>query len=393
MAGVIDDVMSINVKQLIGQLPQDTLGVFEPSSGLMYLNVDDETFDAWCESASDDDLSHVFHHELYHFIQTVTTGYQFSLTVSFYEAFRREFAPLRQVLPIGWHMLMAKAAFWRSREERAYRLASALNRERVKALVNVPRDRDPRDPSLMGAFYPKLFKKLEEHYARQARVSESGLSAGAVIEGSAVGYELLVRHGDAEAAAAEFLARADSAHVEHVPVFAVIAAIRSVRPAELLLASSALALRFENPNDVLEPIARIIAKAPPGAEEGAARELEKGSLRELSGGRHLGTAADVRRSRRTGYILYDKQLDALREREWGVDEIGLLTSRHPLRILPPGKLGFAIVTRGSIRGVPRGEASARLVVAATLLRHHSLRSHAKEVGLEMRDLMFGSPGS
>ncbi|WP_170766545.1 hypothetical protein [Ruegeria lacuscaerulensis] len=389
----VSDVMSIDVKKLIGQLPQDTLGTFEPASGVMYLNVDDATFDAWRATPTDNGaLADVFHHELHHFIQTIATGYQFSLTLSFYEAFRSEFGSYRQALKFGWLLLMSKIAFWRSAEERAYRLALATNKARIDAILNLPRDRDPEDRSLMGAFYPRLFKKLEELHAKQFRISESGLSAADVIEGAAVGYEILVRHGGAEAAAAgEFLERANLDHLEHVPAFAVVTAIRTKRPAELLLAAAALALRFENPNDVLDPIAQKIAESPLGAEESGARMLEKYALRDMHGGLYLGTAVDVRRRSRTSYRLYDQQLDALRDREWGVDEIGLLTTREPLSVLPPGELGFAVVTRGSPRGISGGEASARLTIAATLLRHHSLRSYVKEVGLEMRDLLlFGS---
>jgi hypothetical protein len=63
-------------------LERDVEGIFEPVSGVLFLNVDDARFDEWRHSEdpirSDVRLAEVFFHEIYHCLQTYTTGYGYA---------------------------------------------------------------------------------------------------------------------------------------------------------------------------------------------------------------------------------------------------------------------------------------------------------------------------
>jgi hypothetical protein len=157
------------------------------------------------------------------------------------------------------------------------------------------------------------------------------------------------------------------------------------------LLAAALALRYEHFPNAFLPLARAIASADPGNEEGTARDFEAAMPQPEGAGRVLGTAADVRASSKTGYLLYTDQVKALETLAWGIDELDLLSEPQAYGHIPPGKLGFAIVTRSGRRGFGDDHSMGpRLIVANMMLRARSLDRFALDVGREFRDLTFGT---
>src|SRR6516165_7026736 len=74
------------------------MGLFEPVSAIMYLNIEDAEFEAWQEDMYDprfEGLSSLFRHETYHAFQTWTTGYQYARTLRMWVAFAKHRFSLR----------------------------------------------------------------------------------------------------------------------------------------------------------------------------------------------------------------------------------------------------------------------------------------------------------
>jgi hypothetical protein len=81
----------------------------------------------------------------------------------------------------------------------------------------------------------------------------------------------------------------------------------------------------------------------------------------------LGTAVAVSANTRRPIRMYEQQMEALKSRSWGIDELDLLTDPNAISAIPPGLLGFVIVTQDGYFDVD-GEGIGNLVIAAIMLR-------------------------
>jgi len=81
----------------------------------------------------------------------------------------------------------------------------------------------------------------------------------------------------------------------------------------------------------------------------------------------VGTAVDAAKRMRRPTKMYADQMDALRSRAWGIDELDLLSNPSAINSIPPGSLGFGLVTRS---GKPRGfkDGAGPLMIASIMLR-------------------------
>lgn len=343
-----------------------TLGVFEPVSCLMFMNVTDAEFDAWrAEESPGDPVGLTFSHEMHHYFQVIATGYMFDRYRQLVLAFRDAKTPPRFQLTILRSYVRRKARkalyrvryFFLPRDDRALltqtdqfwlTFRDQLDLEKLAA--------DSGQTTMVGLMCPGLSEQIEAVQAPALLRGADGLSAQDVFEGSAVVYALVMEYD--HAGADQMLrtrALQDDSPYERLPLRALArAGDRSVSQA--LLAAAALALRFERPGDAVLRILDRLLEAPVGSEVEAARALDLASI--TSAGKLLGTAREVRAADAPGADHADSEeymrpLDRMSSGEWSLDELKLLTESDAIEDIPYGQLSFGIITRDGVRG-PRG---------------------------------------
>src|ERR1700735_4333145 len=95
---MLDD-LSIDTQNLRIKLAPSLSGIFEPVSGVMFLNVTDAEFEAMRKDPQDP-LVEVFTHEMYHCFQAYTCGYQFERVCLLRDVFLDEYS-LRKLFPVA----------------------------------------------------------------------------------------------------------------------------------------------------------------------------------------------------------------------------------------------------------------------------------------------------
>lgn len=139
-------VFDIDTADIPLSVPDDILGLFEPVSAIMYLNIEDAEFEAWRGDMYDplfDGLSSLFRHETYHAFQTWTTGYQYARTLRMWEAFSeyrfslRDGVIRRMLFGIGWDVACSWLLWPWTRVAREQRLQERLVFRRAHLLLDL----------------------------------------------------------------------------------------------------------------------------------------------------------------------------------------------------------------------------------------------------------------
>lgn len=361
--------LSIPMESVQVTLPTGTLGVFEPVSCAMFLNMADQDFSAWQLGGSPDDpVGLTFAHEVYHYFQTIGTGYLHAQYQSQLHALQKAKTPAKLMRHLMSNYLRRRVRgpigrmkyFWMPRADREHLSASneywgtVLDQLKLEELAVLYGQRN-----MAGLLHPGLAMDLGTIREPALVRGADGLSAQDVYEGSAVVYALVTAypHGDADEVIRTSNPQDESPYERMTR--RVLDRCGDRPMSGLLLAASALALRFERPGDAFFPILERLLHEPVGSEVDAAREIDLATV--TCAGRILGTARDVRASekaagRKSDYTdveWYATPMDRLTSDEWPLDELALLTDPECLGAIPGGQLSFGIVTRDGARA-PKG---------------------------------------
>jgi hypothetical protein len=368
---MLDD-LSIDTQDLRIKLAPSLSGIFEPVSGVMFLNVTDAEFEAMRKDPQDP-LVEVFTHEMYHCFQAYTCGYQFERVCLLRDVFLAEYSPRKlfpfvvqyfsQYISSKLNALLAACLpriLGNYLRMRHFMKTQFRERERLARLAK------ENQPSMVGARFPNLHRRLSELKRETMLPGQQGLSANDLIEAAAAIYaRLSVQSVDMDAA--QLLEDLNGMSETYSRALSLTIDLCGKRATKVLLPATALALRYQHPENAYIELATRIAQAADGAELEAAKKLAADLPSIKEAGRVVGTAVDAGKRMRRPTKMYLEQMDALRSGTWGIDELDLLSKPDAINSIPPGSLGFGLVTRS---GNPRGfkDGAGTLVIAATMLR-------------------------
>lgn len=360
--------LSVDVQDIKIKLPPSVSALFEPVSGVMVMNVPDEEFDAMRRDFSDP-LAELFLHEMYHCFQAYCTGYQFNRVCELRDVLFAELQP-RKAMPVLVNYLKSKmvlaftACLPRGLKTtfRAWYYTHRLMRDRDELAQLMSNGQ----PSMMGARYPNLHRRLTAAKQGMLAVGDDGLTANDLLEGAAVVYARLAYQMTA-VTATQMLAELKGLNETYTRALQITVDACGERAIRVLLPSVSLALQYERPENAYVEIMKLILRSEDGEELAAAKRLAADLPHLNRAGRAIGTAVAAARRIRKPSKVYEVQMNALRSGSWGIDELDLLTDPKAVSSVPYGSLGFGVVTRAGIpRGFPDGRGS--LMIAAIMLR-------------------------
>jgi hypothetical protein len=370
---MLDD-LSIDTQDLRIKLAPSLSGIFEPVSGVMFLNVTDAEFEAMRKTQDPHDpLLEVFTHEMYHCFQAYTCGYQFERVCLLRDVFVAEYSP-RKLFPVAalrfsqyvsgkLNALVAACLpriFGNYLRMRHFMKTQLKERKRLAQLAK------ENQPSMIGARFPNLHRKLSELKRETMLPGQQGLSVNDLIESAAAVYaRLSVQSVDMDAK--QLLEDLSGMSETYTRVLRITVDLCGQRATRILLPATALALRYQHPENAYIELATRIEHSDPGAELETAKKMAADLPSIKEAGRVVGTAVDAAKRMRRPTKMYLDQMDALRSGTWGIDELDLLSKPDAINSIPPGSLGFGLVTRS---GNPRGfkDGAGTLVIASTILR-------------------------
>jgi tetratricopeptide (TPR) repeat protein len=385
MAAIID-------QQLIPRLPADVLAQFESVSGLLIVNVTQRELSVAAGRPADDGSMEVFaaiNHETFHYFQVIGTGYCYAHMARMRrlveDILRQDRLRERRAAPRRFGMRVADRLVGRSElGERTLGHLALL--DELNDLSRLQAAATTEDPSLVAAKAPALLAALEEHAARLRAPAGEGLCVLDLIECGALVYQYALTY-----AGSDWRERltADWPHFDETYRRAYEVAERhcGARALDVLLPALALALRYEQPAGAYGEVLTHVARAAPGAELAAARDLARHPLEVPAAGRHLGTAADVRGRRRFGAgrdKVYDGVLREVQRRTWGVDELDLLANPQAANNVPSFPLGL-LTSDGEIVGLSGADLNARVRLARIILKTESFQRLARDTDQRTRD--------
>jgi hypothetical protein len=356
--------MRIDIKELRVRHAHDVLGVFEPVSCLLFLNVTDAEFDAAIADPADPataPLTETLAHETCHYFQTFCTGYLYRQ----YAQLRKVYASAldarveRRVWPLirrfYVYRLRPWLLFWWSPSTRRFLMVTGAVKQGQEDLRYFEeRSAEYGERTIAGAAMPGLHAALESVRAESQRRGSSGLSAQDVFEGAAFVMGKLYAHGEqAEDEIRAALSNPESPYERLMHFSLPYAPERRVWFP--LLMASALALRYDRPGEAYLPILNTLLASTPGDERARAKVLASSlPVIPAAGAPPLGTGSEVRRAlkekRKTGY--YASALQKMANGAWPVDELDLLTDPNAVEAIPLGGPTFGIVTRDGERAAP-----------------------------------------
>jgi hypothetical protein len=374
----------IDPRIFIKQLAPDQLGMFEPLSGLMLLNISraqlvelQERYVAGTPTDFDVSMIHTINHEAYHFAQVVSSGYVFHREARLLMVLNAA-EPVPEVAIEPEMQAILDAA----REEAGDDPELVLRYERMVAMLkghNQFTMYDQRaaqgDHSMVGALMPGFFAHMT-HLAESERIaSADGLSILGVIEGSAVVHAQMLMHGD-EDATPYIEAELKTLSPVYSQLYELTVARTGGRALELLLPAVALALRFMQPHTAYPPLLSLLEQSAPGEAIACGRALME-RLQEISEGGHLlGTAIELRHMH-DGYRVYDPVLGKLENGDWGIDSYDFLA--QPKAMFSVSSFPLGIVTTDSYLGpLEPAELAARMALMGAVLRSQGRRKAQRE---------------
>jgi tetratricopeptide (TPR) repeat protein len=394
------------------RLPFDTLAQFEAASGLMVLNLDFDAFEKseknyinHTPTPEDAELYSTINHETYHYFQTLATGYQYAYASEVWrlivaEAISQQVQhEVRQTTKQGEEKSIAaqlekswKMKIQSTDENEAVALKPLLGNIEESSKSEAKRftgfrdlvlqaqkarsweDSAGRDFSLLAAELPSLAQGFDRLWAKIQAPGARGLSAEDLIEGSAVVFQHLLSYG--REGLEERLANArDMVADTYCKALEVAEDICGARALDIVLPATALALRYANPPEAYVVLLEKLNACQPGHESSEAHAIGATPPQIEAAGEYLGTALDVRRKQARGddyYPVYDDVLDRLEKREWGFDEIDLLSDRGPAQQIAEFPF-VTVVKEGILRtNIDSTLLAKRVLCAALVLRSAKL---------------------
>ena len=362
------------------RLAPDQVAMFEPVSGMMLLNMPlseykaaTERYAAGGRTDSDIDLYRAIHHEVFHFAQTIGSGYAYARQQRLFARIKDPGALSTRENSEGYRSAedlrrRADSADGTVQERRAWRMLELVSE--MDRLSLMQRRAAPGDHSVAGAFFPDLFRDADALKAAEAESNADGLSILAVIEGPAVVHAELLTGGTTPAR--------DRIEAELAKLPQVYRALLDAtdkrhgdRGVELLLPTAALALRYTRPQDAYLPLLALISDSPPGDALGRGRAVSARLPDIPAAGPILGTAIDVHQETEH-YRVYAAILRDLAAGRWNVDSYALLADPEAMKLVPRFPLG-AFTRDGYIGLEDAKEFAVRTIVMGIVLRVQSRR--------------------
>jgi len=367
----------IDPLQFIKRLAPEEIGKFEPVSGMMLINIPVAEFSAMearyttdqCMS-SDIDTLRAINHEIYHFAQTIASGYMYDRHLRLFNMIK----PTKQS-----DLLKRNTSFIKEMP------VKTVLQKRAKNTINLVYEMDrlskltenakPSDHSLAGAVFPHFFEYQDQVTASEAEPNADGLSIIALIEGSAVVHaELLLSGIDG------VCDRIEAQLATLPPVYRVLIDLTTQRygdrAIELLLPTATLALRYTRPHEAYLPLLDLMADNPRDNPLLCGRALSDNLPEIDDAGPIIGTAINLYESTEK-YQVYASVLRDLAEEKWFVDSYSLLADPSAMNLIQSFPIGF--VTQDWVGGaIDKIELSARLIIMSIVLRKKSRSRDERE---------------
>lgn len=377
------DDQTLEIKSFIKRLAPDQLGLFEPLSGIMLLNVEEEEFQAmaqrWSAAESTDAdkrLIATINHETYHFAQTAASGYMHERQRSAIRALNEAAAPeepelepeIKQIFDIAREAAGDDPEANARLDASLYIMTEHMRQEQLEARAAAG------DHSVAGAAIPDFFAHLEQRRITESVANDRGVSILGVIEGSAVIFANLLMYGE-EAAAhiREELTTLPPLYGELLDFTVPLVGDRALRVA---LPAVAGALCYASPHNAYCELVPMVAAAADGQELARGQELFESPPALEGAGAWLGDAI-AQRATDDSYRIYDTFLEELRSGKWGVGSYALMADPQAMHRVGFFPLGF--VTRTGWRaGTDRDTLVARMFIMGTVLQSLSRRRAQKD---------------
>lgn len=384
--------LPFSINALLPKMAAESLAKFETTCGLLILNLDEAEYLAQRErfhalapdwhlaSESDRVTWNAINHEMFHYFQTVATGYQYITSARIHIALNAA----------GRKSKFASSLTNLSDVVTAWLMIGRPNRENWQSLQTSIRllewtlsakPRSAADASLAGAMFPDCFARIDELSLEERLCDRYGVSALGIIESAAVIYAERITYGETD-----LRSRLDRAfhHVDPCQrsVYQFLTNRYGDRALDIALPAAAISLCYERPAFVFASIADRLFAARRGAELSVARQLWRKLPRVANGGAVLGTARAAARKLRNPF--HDEDLAAFEESP--VDEFDLLCApsaasrwpRHNGIVLKDAYFGAALEPEAM---------AARIGIAHCLLRSQSLAS-AQEYARSLLFLLY-----
>lgn len=370
---------TIDPRIFIKKLAPDQLGMFEPLSGLMLLNISQNELEAlgnrWMSGQStefDVAIIRTINHETYHFAQAAASGYVYHRQCRLFAVFNSS-EPMPEVGLDEEIQSMIDAARESAGDDpklkrRVERMVAVLEGHHQLAILESRAAAG--DHSLIGALMPSFFVNIKELSEAERVTNADGLSILGVLEGSAVVHTQLLMQPDGDAAP---YIEAELTTLPHVyrELYDLTVARVGGRALELLLPAVALALRYAQPHNAYVPLLMLLADSALGEAITAGRDLQSRLPEITAAGSLFGTAIALRQQHE-GYRIYDSILDKLKTAHWGIDSYDLLAQPAVMHAI--GSFPMGIVTSDGYSGsLDKLELAARMVLMGAVLRSQSRR--------------------
>lgn len=381
-----DDVISFAelIEPLARRLQPEQVGLFEPLSGMMLLNVEQDYFIGlarrYAENAplpEDKALLAAINHEAYHFAQAAASGFMFDRQRTALQVLEAAAPPPDPPPdPLVTEMVAGlRQAAGDDPEENARVDRMLWILEEAERLRTLEARAAPGDNSLDGAQFPHLFVHFRERNERESEVNGHGLSILGLLEGSAVIHTRLLMDGMEEAARSVPAEIATLSPV-YAELLAFTAALAGGRSLEVALPATAVALCYARPHDAYCALVPLILAAPDGESLARGRALFEAPPAIDSAGPWLGDSL-AQRGVDDSYPTYNVVLDALQNRRWGIGTYELLADPQAMHAIDSFPLG--LVTRSQCHApFEPAEKAVRLRLMGAVLRSRSRRRDQRD---------------
>lgn len=372
------------IEPLARRLPPEQVGLFEPLSGMMLINLEEDAFQALAQRFADgapaeEDVPMLaaINHEAYHFAQAAASGFMFDRQRTALEVLKASQPPPDPPLDPAFEQIVAQCRAEAGDDPEANArvdrmLYFVLEQERLRTLEARAA---PGDHSLDGALFPHLFVHFRERAELESEPNSHGLSITGLLEGSAVIHTNLLMYK------AEDAARLIPAEMETLPpvygeLLILTHALAGHRTLEVTLPATAIALGYARPHDAYCALVPMLLAAPEGEALARGRELFESPPEIAEAGPWLGDAL-AQRDVDPSYWIYDLAIDALRCRRWGFGSYELMAD--PKAMIAVGTFPLGFVTRSRCHApFETPETGARLWMAGTVLKSRSRRRDQRD---------------
>jgi hypothetical protein len=357
----------IYVKDYIKSLPAGQLGQFEPVSGLILIDFTTDQVNSFIahyagpQAESDLEIARTINHEVFHFAQTVASGYMYKRQHAMFEVFAATKAPPEATVP--WDPEREELS---PLQQRAFNTLTLV--DEMDWTSRVRENAPPGDNSFAAALNPRLFEHLRSVDEAERKENAAHLCINALIEGSAAVHAEMLLAGDSPDPRSQVISGLSALPVAYTSLYELTVAQFGDDALDLLLPATALALRYSNPHEAYFPLVERLHRygnTPPVAAGRAL--LETGLPRIRGAGRQLGTASEQHVPTKK-FSVYDQMLSELTAGDWGVDAYALLADPEAMRLLSKWPVGLILSDGNWLGDVPPPTLAARLIIMSAFLR-------------------------